>query len=126
MYNIFRNRFGLMSENDKFKIRKNFDNMENEIKTCNESWNSIKKKNIKNTVVENYVIRMKKLYKLNTSQSKKLLSVIIIGLLLKTITTDDIIYVDNNIENIKGIDFQNNKIIIKKIFTNLMQKYPPK
>ena len=56
-------KFGLMSEKDKLSRRKIFENTKNTIENnCKQSWNNIKKKNIKNIIIENFIIRMKKKY----------------------------------------------------------------
>ena len=112
IYNILYKKFGLLSENEKLRKRENFDKKEKEIKSLNNSWQMIKKKNIKNIIIENYVLNMKKKYSLDNKKTKQLLSIIIIGLILKTINSNDIEYKNNKIINIKGIHFETNSIIL--------------
>ena len=55
---------------------------------------------------------MKRKHKLTSIQVKKLFSIIIIGLIFKTITIEHISYSDGRIRNIDGISFQEGKIEI--------------
>ena len=74
----------------------------------------IKKKNIKNILIENFVIDMKNKHNLSDKLCKKLLSIIKIGIIFKTILSDDIKYKDGKINNIEGIVFNNKKIKFNK------------
>jgi hypothetical protein len=60
------------------------------------------------------VIRMKSQYNLDIKQSKYLNYVIFIAMIFKIITMKDIEYEDGEIKNIKGISFENKKIILEK------------
>jgi hypothetical protein len=65
-------------------------------------------------IIEKYTIDMKKKHKLSDNNTKKLLSIIIIALLFKTITSKDIVYKEGKILEIKGINFKNDNIILNK------------
>ena len=126
VHNLLFKKLGLMSDNDKINKRKTFDNTSDEIKITNTTnWSLIKKKTIKNTIIENYVISMKDLHQLTNNQSKKLLSIIIIGLIFKTITNQDINYENSKILDIEGIDFSPTKIIINKNIYDLETSISP-
>lgn len=113
LYNILSNKFGLLSIDDKRLLRNKFDEaQQNTSILANSTWSGIKKKNIKNLMIENFVIDMKKKYNLTLSQTKELLSIITIGLIFKTISNDDIDYSDGKINNIEGIIIKKNNIII--------------
>ena len=112
IYDILHKKFGLLSKDDKVKRKQMFANTETEIQDNNKNWNKIRKKSIKQNIIEKYSIEMKRKHKLTNIQVKKLFSIIIIGLIFKTITIEHISYSDGEIRNINGISFQENKIEI--------------
>ncbi len=115
IYDILFNKFGLLSNKDKVKKRELFDSTQKEIDNQQLSnWNSIKKKSVKNILVENYIIEKKKKFNLSFNQIKKLLSIIVIGIIFKTISSADIDYSNSKINNINGFTFSNKKIHMNK------------
>ena len=113
LYNILSNKFGLLSIDDKRLLRNKFEETrQNTTILANSTWAGIKKKNIKNLMIENFVIDMKKKYNLTLSQTKELLSTITIGLIFKTILNEHINYNDGKINSIEGIIIKKNTIII--------------
>jgi len=112
IYDILHKKFGLLSKDDKVKRKKMFENTEAEIQDNNKNWNKIRKKSIKQNIIEKYSIDMKRKHKLTNIQVKKLFSIIIIGLIFKTITIEHISYSDGEIRNIDGISFQKGKMEI--------------
>ena len=113
IYEILTKKFRLLSSKDKILRKKNFENKEEEIKTnCSNNWNLIRKKNIKNALIENFVIEKKEKYILSDKQYRNLISTIIVGLFFKSIKSDDISYKDSIIDDIKGISFDTGKIIL--------------
>ena len=119
IYDLLYNKLGLLSDKDKLQKRQHFENSQKESHTIQtENWNSIKKKSIKTTMIENYVINMKNKYNLTFYQSNKLLSLIVIGIIFKTITNDDIKYQDGEILSINGFSFENKRVILDKDIYN--------
>ncbi len=57
---------------------------------------------------------MKKKHGLNLKEAKILLSTIFVSIVFKIITPKDIDYEDGKIQNIAGIEFENNEIIMKR------------
>ena len=114
IYNLLSNKFGLLSENEQFNKRIKFHSVADNIIESRNSWSNIRKKNVKDLLLELYVLNMKRKYNLSIKQGKYLRSLIFIGLVLKVFTSKDIIYDNNEIKDIKGIEFENNKIIVKK------------
>ena len=142
VYNLLVNRAGILSNGDKNKKRLEFIKAESNIKESRNSWGEIKKKNVKDFLIELYVVNMKKKYNLSISHSRKLLSLIMIAFVFKTITNKDITYENGEITNIDGIvftegDFQFTKdiygitsveltpeiIIEKKVMSDYWYKY---
>ena len=114
VYILLSKKLGLLSHQDKLNKKIDFENIENEIKEGRKNWNSIRKKNIKDLLIENYVISMKNKYSLNIKQAKYLLSVIFIGMVFKIITVKDIVYKDGIINGISGVEFKKKEIILNK------------
>ena len=114
IYNLLKNKLGILSNKEKIKKRLDFKNTETRIKEGGQEWVNIRKKNIKNLLVERYVVDMKNKHSLTIKQAKYLLSVLFIAIVFKVITSDDIEYSDGKIQNINVIEYSNKKIIIKK------------
>jgi len=125
VYNLLSNKLGLLSHKDKVNKRADFHNIEENIKESRKDWSRIRKKNVKDYLIENYVIDMKNKYKLSIKQAKYLLSVILIAIVFKVITSKDIEYSDGKIHNIIGIDFERKKIIMKKNIYKIEVSFAP-
>lgn len=83
-------------------------------------WFNIKKKNIKDILIEKFVINNKKKYNLSIKQAKILLSFLVIALIFKAITHNDINYSNNNINDISGITFNNQSFsLFHNLFDNV-------
>ena len=74
-----------------------------------QDWSDIRKKNLKDMLFQNYMIRMKNEYELKDIQIKKLYSFINFCLLLKTMTNQSVTYINGRIESINGITFSKGK-----------------
>ena len=59
---------------------------------------------------EKYVIDMKNKYNLSIKQCQHLLSMLTLSLIFKTISARDIVFKDDKIEHIEGIEFSNGKV----------------
>ena len=119
IYNLLTKKLGILSHKEKIKKRVDFDNTECRIKEFRQEWGNIRKKNIKDLLVERYVIDMKNKHSLSIKQAKYLLSIIFIAIVFKVITPKDIEYSDNKIQNIDGIEFSTKNIIIKRNIYNI-------
>jgi len=106
-------KIGLLSHNDKIQKKIDFRNLENDIKEDREKWCNIRKKNLKDFLIENFVINMKKKYNLDNNQSKYLNYVIFLSMIFKIIGMKDVEYEDGEIKSIKGISFEEKKIILE-------------
>ena len=110
VYNLLKTRLGLMSNSDRIDKRNKFIECEKALKEeqyC--TWDDIKKKNIKKFLVDQYISTNKKRYHLSEKQCKHIMTVILLGLLFKTMT---IHCEDGHIESIKGITFCDKKVMI--------------
>jgi hypothetical protein len=125
IYNLFLNKLGLLSPEEKINKKKNFIDIENNLKNSRKTWYDIKKKNIKETLIELYVTRMKQKYSLSIAQAKYLYSVIYIALVFKVINSNDINYENGKIISIDGIDFFKKNIIIDKDLYDIETYFSP-
>tara|TARA_B110000971_G_C19790698_1_gene399652 strand:- start:51 stop:707 length:657 start_codon:yes stop_codon:yes gene_type:complete len=119
VYDLLKNKLGLLSSNEKLMKKKIFNTMEDNLKNSRNNWNDIKKKNIKESLIELYVIRMKHKYSLSIIQSRYLLSIIFMAMVFKVISSKDIIYNNGEIQDIKGIDFIKKQILVERELYNL-------
>ena len=79
-----------------------------------ESWNVIRKKIIKESLMEQYVLESKNKYSLHPLQVKRLFSLIIIGFLFKTIHSKDVSYGDGYIQAIEGFELDHQLVTCHK------------
>ena len=114
VYSLLFNKLGLLSYQQKIQKRSDFNDIEDIIRVSRGSWNAIKKKNMKDFLIETYIIDMKNKYDLTASQCKSLLSTIFVALMFKAITPKDIVYENRVITNIHGITFSKSKIHINR------------
>lgn len=125
IHELLVKKLGLLSHKDKIKKKIDFTLLEDEIKENRKSWSNIRKKNIKDLLIENYVINMKNKFTLSIKQARNLLSIIFIGMVFKVISVKDIVYEDGEIKNINGISFKQNEIILEKdIYTFDINRTP--
>lgn len=107
---LLKEKLNIMSKNDRSILINEFEEIEKNIKNIkNVDWNDIKKKSIKDILFQNYIINVKKKYDLRDSQVKCLYNTINLGLMLKSIKNTDIVYVNGEIQEIKGFSFYQGK-----------------
>jgi hypothetical protein len=112
---LLKNKLGLMSSIDRITMLEDFTKTENEIQDLmNIKWSYIKKKSIKDFLIENFIIEKKKEFCLDEKQIRNLFFYIQTGILFRFITSKDIVYSNGIIENIDGIEFAHENIQYKK------------
>jgi hypothetical protein len=114
IYSLLGKKLGILSIRDKTNRQIDFQNIENELKECRKNWSNIRKKNIKDLLIERYVLNMKTRYSLSYKQAQTLLSTIFIGLVFKVISVKDIKYSDGIITEIEGISFSEKEFKFEK------------
>lgn len=125
VYKLLTKRLGLLSQTEKVKKKKAFTDLEDKIKDSRKSWFDIKKKNMKELLIELYVSRMKNKYSLSVKQAKNLLSIILFSLIFKVIKVDDIDYSNGQINSIKGINFSKKQVLIEHDLYNIEVSFVP-
>jgi hypothetical protein len=121
IYKLLTEKLGILSHKEKIRKRLVFNELEKNIRESRQEWSHIRRKNIKDTMYEKYVIEMKHKYSLSVKQCKYLLAVIMVSIMFKTITTKDITFKDDKIQNILGIDFAKGKVILKRPLCNSLE-----
>lgn len=119
VYSLLTSKLGLLSSSEKNKKKMVFSETEDIIKDSRKTWSDIRKKNLKELLIELYVIRMKNRHNLTIKQARYLFSIIIMSLTLKVISPSDIEYNNGHITNIEGIEFKNKRLIVNKDLYNL-------
>ncbi len=112
LYNLFTNKLKVLSKIDKKYLLSEFEKEENGLGTIKDmSWKSIKKKSIKDMIIQEYVISEKNKRGLSIEQARKLLSLIFINLSFGIISSEDIHYENGKILAIDNIEFRNNEAL---------------
>ena len=114
VHSLLKNHLGIFSYQDEAgKI--------NDIK----NWNDIKTKKMKELLIELYVSKMRTKYSLSIKQARYLLSTILIAMVFKTITANDIDYNNGRINEIEGINFSNKQVIITRNLWDMNLSFTP-
>jgi hypothetical protein len=120
-YNLLKFRVGILSEKEKLIQREKV--LRNRLSLKKDEWQNVKKKMIRDTLLENFVLNKSNQFFLSMTVSKKVLSLVIIGLMFKTLNSKDIIYSDGFIQDISGFVFQPKRVLVtKNIYMNKNQK----
>ena len=122
---LFRTKLTLVSREEIINKKKLIDDEHSNKLYDYISWTSIKKKNIKEFMTERYAIEMKKKYNLSLSQTKYLVSILFLAFIFKVFSSDDVEISDGKIKNIKNLEFENGKIILKKNLYNIQVNITP-
>jgi hypothetical protein len=123
IYGIFKNKLSLMSKDEIIQKK---DAVKTSTQDINyDSWCNIKKKNLKDIMIEKYAINMGKKHNLSLNQTKYLVSLIFLSFIFKVITSDDITMKDGYIESINGIEYENGKINVKNNIYDIQVNITP-
>ena len=106
---LFKNKLELVSQDEiiqkKQSVAKNI---------SYDDWSNIKKKNLKEILIERFAIAMCKEHHLSITETRYLVSVIFLSFIFKVLTSSDITINNGIIESVDGISFENGKVIVEK------------
>tara|TARA_Y100000389_G_scaffold194746_1_gene225170 strand:+ start:239 stop:913 length:675 start_codon:yes stop_codon:yes gene_type:complete len=119
VFNLLSKKLCLSSPKDLIKQKEIFELYEFSNRFSRDNWSDIRKKSIKELLLELFVINMKNKHKLSIKQARYLISTIFIAMVFKIISSNDISYNDGNINSIEGIEFSKGKTIINKKLYNI-------
>ncbi len=106
VFELLSKKLGVESSADKSRRIKDFVKIQEEIAEIrNSKWSGIKKKSTRDSIIENFIVEMKKKWNISDADARRLNSVIGIGLLFKTISSKDIEYAEGKITGISNIYF---------------------
>jgi len=77
-----------------------------------EEWNMVRKKMIRDTLLEQFVLVKARRYHLTPIICRRVLSLLIVGLMFKTVTAGSILYRDGFISRVSGFEFFPRKVIV--------------
>lgn len=103
VYTLLHDKLDISSSEDKQRKKVEFSDYENIIKEQHKRWSDIKKKSIKDFLIEMFVVNSKIKYNLSVKCAQKLLVIITLALVFKAITAKDIEYNGTDITDINGI-----------------------
>lgn len=121
VYTFLNKKVGLISDKEYSKRLKNLTDIENNLRKANENWAKIRKKNIKELILEKYIIHNVEKYSLGYPLGRKLLSFIYLSFQFKYITNNDIVFEKGKIEEINGISFDEGEVIISDELLSFMK-----
>lgn len=102
---LLKTKLGLCSNIDLQNKKELYENVEKYLETNRDDWKKIRRKNIKDQIIEEYIINNMKKFDITVREAQRLLSIITLSLQFKVITNKDIDYKDQQIYNITGINF---------------------
>lgn len=107
IYNLFSEKLGIKSVQEIEDFKNSIDSSE----LVFDSWNSIKKKSIRDSIILDYVTKKSNEFNLSRQKSRELLNTINLGILLKFISNKHIHYEDGEIVEIEGFEFEQGNFI---------------
>jgi len=103
---FFSSMAGIMSQMDQVKARQDYDNTSMEFPSLhNCTWMDIKKKKIKEMLINIYVDDLVQQYHLNDDQKNKVKSLINVGFILEYFSPQNIQFTNGRIQNIIGLEY---------------------
>lgn len=120
VYTFLNKKLGIFSNMEYSKKLQNLINIEANIRKSNENWNKIRKKNVRELILEKYIIYNVENYSLGYSLGRKLLAFIYLAFQFKHLSNNDIIFENGKIEEIIGISFSEKRVIISDELLSFM------
>ena len=118
VYKLLGELFGLKSKSDLSKKREIFEQFKqtNSLRRGTDVWSKIKKKSMKENLIQDYVIDSQKKYSLDDDQAKMLYFYVSVGCVFKLFNSDDIILREGSIQSINGIELKDHYLRINRKF----------
>jgi hypothetical protein len=105
IHSLLTEKVGVLSQKEKVRKRLLFDELEKNNRLNMNNWGAIRKKHIKDILYHKFCIDSQKKYNLTIEQTKRLSALIMLAVVLKTITSKDIVYENGCIQSIKCLQF---------------------
>jgi hypothetical protein len=112
---ILKDQIGLNSPEERYLEKERFLQYKSKMMDHRkDDWNNIRKKMVRDILLEQYVLQQASVYRLSIALCRKILCLLFIGLLLKTVQNKDIEYDSGFIHSISGFEFEDHRCIIRK------------
>lgn len=112
---VLKQRIGLRSPEERDLHKERFMIRKTQIMDLRkEEWNHIRKKMVRDILFEQFILRQATIFLLSMNVCRRVLCLISIGVLLKTIQNQDIKYKDGYVHNINGFHFSLRRCSVKK------------
>jgi hypothetical protein len=121
LYSLLNVKLGIFSNKEYKEKLAIFQSFQDKIKNDNECWAKIRKKNIKDLILDKYIIENMKKYSLGYSLIKKTLALIYLSLQFKLIGNKDIEFIQGKIVRINGIDFKKGLVVVDSRIRNFFR-----
>lgn len=125
---LFQTKLSLQSHIDHQKIRAEFDDICQDLQeTYTGNWTTIKGKKVRDAFVRRYILDLKEKYKLNDRETADVARTIKLGFLLNWIGSDQVVYENQRILDIKALYFNPKERIFELEETNgnVKREYKP-
>lgn len=122
----FQTHLKMKSEKDMTKNREQFNKLKNELdKSYTGEWKTIKKKNIKDSLIRQYILDLQETHNLTNNQTIELSKLIRQAILFGWITQDHIKYSEKDrvITGLTNLEFTDGEFILKKKITKSKREY---
>lgn len=131
IFTLMKEKLGILSYKETMQKKLDFTDLEKNMRNSRQEWSDIKKKTIKDSLYEKYAIDMGKKHNLSTHQTKYLLALLLLAITFKSITSKDIIYENDKIIHINGIEISESNIALvnplcEYIESNNMDAFAPR
>lgn len=119
LLSIFREKLDMYSSLDLQIKKEEFEEMNSSMKVNYDcTWKELKPKNVKDSMIRNYIIELQQRHSLTDGQARKLLSEINCCVQLKILDHESINYANGKIHSIKGIESKPGQPLKVNIFEN--------
>lgn len=118
IHEILSVSYGLKSRGDLSKKRELFEEFQRShaARKAEDVWSKIKKKSLRDNLIQDYVLNCRKLYSLSDSDTRRLYFLISVGCVFKLFNSGDIHLKNGFIENIEGIKLSKGNVELLKKF----------
>lgn len=127
LVNIFSTTFGLKVKSDLSRKKEIFEQFQktNSSRKEEDVWGKIKKRSLKENLLQDFVLEMGKKYSLSLEQKRKLHFFLSAGLTFKIFQSSDIQMKNGIIESVRGVEFQPGQLFIDRYFPEPTIKVVP-
>ena len=109
IHHLLKYKAGILSEKEKIQQKEDF--FRNKKSTDKKFMN---KKFLRENLIQNFVLKQGKKYDIRMDHKKNLISFLYVAFLFKVISVHDLMFENDEIVSIDGIEFSPQKIVIKK------------